>query len=432
MIDLWVQVVLELQTIEGGRRIEDTRDVARARIQACLERLDAQRLAGPSARWNCVRELEDIAEHFQQILDSNAPEAGGPSASLRGTVQVFGRLLGRQQPIGGMAGAVNQTLVRQFRMPGYPLVLISTDLLQEGEDLHFFCSKVIHYGIEWMPSAMEQRVGRVDRLQSLAHRRMQGLGRPLDEDDKVQVFYPYLADTVEVVQVATVLRRMDRFLELMHEDLVVERVHDSRIDTQREMLRDVRIPEPPKGLLRTAFAVAPEHLRGEVRQLAVRPDAAERVRARLQAVESPLAQGLKVQWEVSTRAHCLLGTIPLPHRWQPFVLYLESCGPNLVLRCVSPVGNVGVGANQLDLRSFGQRRHSRLGAVRTKGESCYDLTVEADVLLGKTSEHDIARATWLLRHVVDEADEFEQRMLEKDHKLRDFQPKLEEESHGDR
>jgi hypothetical protein len=27
------------------------------------------------------------------------------------------------------------------------LVLITTEVLQEGEDLHTFCSRVVHYGI---------------------------------------------------------------------------------------------------------------------------------------------------------------------------------------------------------------------------------------------------------------------------------------------
>jgi hypothetical protein len=55
-------------------------------------------------------------------------------------------------------------MVRQFRMPGYPFVLLSTDLLQEGEDLHTFCSDVYHYGLAWTPSAIEQRIGRVEHL----------------------------------------------------------------------------------------------------------------------------------------------------------------------------------------------------------------------------------------------------------------------------
>jgi len=53
-----------------------------------------------------------------------------------------------------MAGQVNQTLLRQFRLPGYPFVLLTTDILQEGEDLHTFCAAIYHYGISWTPSAI--------------------------------------------------------------------------------------------------------------------------------------------------------------------------------------------------------------------------------------------------------------------------------------
>ena len=42
--------------------------------------------------------------------------------------------IGQQQPIAGMHGGVLRRTVSQFRMPGYPYVLVTTDVLQEGED----------------------------------------------------------------------------------------------------------------------------------------------------------------------------------------------------------------------------------------------------------------------------------------------------------
>lgn len=69
-------------------------------------------------------------------------------------------------------------------------MLITTDVLQEGEDLHLFCSRVYHYGLSWTPSSMEQRVGRIDRVRSHTHRRLEGLRRQLIEEEKLQVFYP--------------------------------------------------------------------------------------------------------------------------------------------------------------------------------------------------------------------------------------------------
>ena len=153
----------------------------------------------PNPPFNAFRELSLLAEHFNLIIDVNVPELR--RQPLGDAARLLGTLFGRQQPIGGMFGGINQTLVRQFRLPGYPLVLVTTDLLQEGEDLHTFCSAVHHYGISWMPSSMEQRVGRIDRVNSETERRLTGPNGSADGPAKLQVYYPHLRDTVEVLQV---------------------------------------------------------------------------------------------------------------------------------------------------------------------------------------------------------------------------------------
>ena len=108
-------------------------------------------------------------------MSVNFPEAS--REPLINLARTFGAALSTQTPIGGMHGGVNSRLVRQFRMPGYPTVLITTDVLQEGEDLHTFCDRIVHYGISWTPSAMEQRTGRIDRIGSLTHRTLGALER---------------------------------------------------------------------------------------------------------------------------------------------------------------------------------------------------------------------------------------------------------------
>ena len=132
-----------------------------------LDLLERQRNEPGLTAW-C--ELHEAAEHFDLIVDTNMPSLW--ERKLAEMPTEIGKVLREQQPIGGMFGAVNRTLVRQFRMPGYPLVLVTTDLLQEGEDLHLFCSRVYHYGISWMPSSMEQRIGRIDRVRSQTERRL--------------------------------------------------------------------------------------------------------------------------------------------------------------------------------------------------------------------------------------------------------------------
>ena len=118
------------------------------------------------------RELAAASDAFDQVIAVNFPEV--PDAALPELARIYGATLQKQVPVGRMAGGVNKRLVRQFRMPGFPLVLVSTDVLQEGEDLHTFCARVIHYGISWTPSAMEQRTGRIDRIGGLAQRTLDG------------------------------------------------------------------------------------------------------------------------------------------------------------------------------------------------------------------------------------------------------------------
>ncbi|MBI5508381.1 MAG: SWF/SNF helicase family protein [Deltaproteobacteria bacterium] len=53
-----------------------------------------------------------------------------------------------------------------FNTPFRPYVLVASDVMQEGLDLHRECSRVVHYDLAWNPAILEQRVGRVDRLGS--------------------------------------------------------------------------------------------------------------------------------------------------------------------------------------------------------------------------------------------------------------------------
>ena len=97
--------------------------------------------------FHALRELSNAADAFDLLLSVNFPEV--PNAHLWEISRIYGATLQRQVPVGRMAGGVNKRLVRQFRMPGFPLVLVTTDVLQEGEDLHTFCRRVSHYGISW-------------------------------------------------------------------------------------------------------------------------------------------------------------------------------------------------------------------------------------------------------------------------------------------
>lgn len=403
-IDLYVLTIQEQGTLEPGRET----DVG-SLIRSYLELLE-NTMRDRSTEATAFVELADIAKHFDLLLDVNMPDAR--SSTLVQTGRAFADLLRRQQPIGGMTGgSTNQTLIRQFRMPGYPFVLIATDVLQEGEDLHTFCSRVYHYGISWTPSSMEQRTGRIDRVRSKTDRQLTGLQREIHPDDKLDVFFPHLMDTVESLQVRRVLTRMDRFLRLMHQGLAAPTTEDRRVRVDREILREVQYPEPIEGTLETAFAVPETALAGGVDSLVRSAEQAEAARGRLVALRVHELGGLAIRWERHIGEGPLLGTAMVDERVQPFALYLSSVGEHLRIRCISPVGEVFAQNDLEEVLDFASDLPVPVAAVRGRRQGSYDLTVEDDVLLAQP-EHDQPRVGLLVRRIVKAADALERALLQ--------------------
>lgn len=438
-IDLYVVLMqrresLKLRAAEIEDDDGDETDSSVRRIREYLDLLDRQRREGLGAGrpWGAFDELAELAGNFELILDVNVPDAR--SEPLTETAREAGRLLGRQQPTGGMAGQVNRTLVQQFRMPGYPLVLVTTDLLQEGEDLHTFCSSIHHYGISWTPSAMEQRIGRIDRVRSQTDRRLSQLDREPSGNELLQVHFPYLEDTVEVLQVERVLDRMNTFLRLMHEGLTVPKAEEKKIDVAREIISTRRQVECIRDRLHSAFPVRPELTRGSIRHVAVDAEAAATIERRFAALRGAEALGgRRVEWSTIWRENTLMGTASLESgRQQPFTLVLRAEAGRPVVRCISPVGRVEPETWQEDIVDRAARLRCRVGAILTREERTYDLTVEDDVVLGEP-EHDRARVGLLLARVVDEADRFEQEHFDdgRDEPLATFEDELKDEGrHG--
>jgi hypothetical protein len=412
-IDLYVMTIQRLGSLDL-RAQESGEDDAKAgeveRIAEYLQLLELQMNTPRQERdWGAFDELADIAHNFDLILDTNAPEAR--SGALADTAKSFGQLLRRQQPIGGMSGQVNQTLVRQFRMPGYPLVLVTTELLQEGEDLHPFCSRVQHYGISWTPSSMEQRVGRIDRVRSQTERRLSTLDRPLQEADMLQVYLPYLGDTVEVLQVQRVLERMNVFLRLMHEGLTAAGPENKKIDTDKEFIRGTRLVEQIRGKLRTAFPVRSDDLRGSVQDLAVDRTYSREAESRFEAIAEGPLPGVIVRWERHAYGDTMAGAVVFALREQPITLLLQSLGPHLLVRCNGLVGRVSTHGEQDLMVDTAARLHGRVVAIAVEDDRTFDVTVEDVVVLGHEQTHDLARVGMLVRRVAQLTDSLGRRRL---------------------
>lgn len=129
---------------------------------------------------------------------------------------------------GGSGG--HKRAVCQFNTPGMPYVMVGTDTIREGVNLHLFCDRVMHYGLPWTAGDLEQRIGRVDRFFGRIERRLQHES----PDAKLEVAYPHLADTIEVLQIENLRARRREAAEAVDGDFT-DQVDDGRVEVDMPM-----------------------------------------------------------------------------------------------------------------------------------------------------------------------------------------------------
>lgn len=149
-------------------------------------------------------------EHFDLIVDKclRSGAAVGWEEICRERVHLAFR---QMSPVIGRSSRLrNQNAVTQFKFPTHPNVLICTDVLKEGVDMHLFCDNIVHYGVAWTSGDLEQRIGRIDRLGSLIGRRIERFerieGELLAQLPRLGVAFPYLDGTLDHFQVERVIR----------------------------------------------------------------------------------------------------------------------------------------------------------------------------------------------------------------------------------
>lgn len=193
-----------------------------------------------------LKEIKAIVNDFDLIVTVNFQERDESKINA---------ILRNLTPIVGTSGQDDRDrgiLAAQFRMPGFPYVLITTDIFREGEDLHTYCQNVYHYGIAWNPSDMEQRTGRIDRINSKSYRMLNNT-KELSFENKVQVFYPYLRLSVEVNQVVQLLRNLNKFVETFN-DIVTDIKYESAVSVNDEII-DENIPAPITKRLKSKYDI---------------------------------------------------------------------------------------------------------------------------------------------------------------------------------
>ncbi|MGK0473206.1 MAG: hypothetical protein ACJAR0_003702 [Candidatus Azotimanducaceae bacterium] len=198
-----------------------------------------------ASTFSTYHELANLAEQLDLVIKTNLPDVYDKTAEELRTY--LSHMLNPVTPIIGASGeTVNSrsAQARKFRMPGYPLVLISTDVFQEGEDLHTFCDSVIHYGLSGSPVSIEQKTGRVDRVASYAQRGLLNVDDAVDlTDDKfIQVTFPFVKESIELLQVRKLCVDINQFIESLHEIGTSETRVDDNNDLHAAMQDRSAIP----------------------------------------------------------------------------------------------------------------------------------------------------------------------------------------------
>ncbi|MCX6923492.1 MAG: helicase-related protein [Verrucomicrobia bacterium] len=99
-----------------------------------------------------------------------------------------------------------------FNSPFFPEILIASSVMAEGVDLHRFCRYVIHHDLDWNPSSLEQRTGRLDRIGAKVER----CGEP------IYIYLPYIAETQDEKMYRVVMDRERWFAVVMGEQFTVD------------------------------------------------------------------------------------------------------------------------------------------------------------------------------------------------------------------
>lgn len=185
----------------------------------------------PSERAAYLDALENLqtGKHWTRA----EPSTGNSRARLLANVRLAN---------GETDGETRQRLLLAFNTPFFPEILIASSVLSEGVDLHLQCRHVIHHDLCWNPSTLEQRTGRVDRLDSKAQHVLQ----------PVQVYLPYVAATQDERMYQVVKDRQRWFQVVMGEKYIVDEYasDDAQIDRLTQ-----RIPFPETAALALAFSL---------------------------------------------------------------------------------------------------------------------------------------------------------------------------------
>lgn len=111
-------------------------------------------------------------------------------------------------------------LMLAFNTPFFPDILVCSQVMGEGIDLQRYCRHVVHHDLDWNPSSIEQRTGRIDRL-----------GCKAEGHSPIFIYLPYLSGTADERQYLVMTDRESWFKIVMGQE-EINRLISAKDDQQ--------------------------------------------------------------------------------------------------------------------------------------------------------------------------------------------------------
>jgi hypothetical protein len=115
---------------------------------------------------------------------------------------------------------VRERRMRTFNTPFLPDILVCSEVMAEGVDLHRFCRYMIHHDLAWNPSTIEQRTGRIDRI-----------GCKATDRHAITSYLPYISGGADERQFRVMRDREQWFQVVMGQDAVANLINAETAET---------------------------------------------------------------------------------------------------------------------------------------------------------------------------------------------------------
>lgn len=186
-----------------------TREKSRSAAEAIAQSLERRRGVLPGYRESVIA----FVGHLRDDLCTDQERKAVLDDLLATEIDVV------QHADGTVKSDLRTRRLRGFNSPLTPEILVASEVMAEGLDLHLQCRHVIHHDLSWNPSTLEQRTGRVDRLRCRAE----------EDRQSIRIYLPYMEGTADEKMYRVVTDRERWFQVVMGERYAVDESATERL-----------------------------------------------------------------------------------------------------------------------------------------------------------------------------------------------------------